>query len=99
MHADPPRFLPARLALGASACIEVIARIRRKPTRYCREMVRTLVEGAPYDGAPAAKALGLVYTPIEDTMRRTISWYLAQGLITRPLPGFTDSASDRAATA
>ena len=62
-------------------------------------VARTLVEGAPYDGAPAAKALGLVYTPIEDTMRRTISWYLAQGLITRPLPGFTDSASDRAATA
>jgi dihydroflavonol-4-reductase len=97
--ADPPRFLPAKLALGASACIEVVARIRHKPTRYCREMVRTLIEGAPYDGAPAAKALGLVYTPIEDTMRRTITWYLAQGLITRPLPGFTDSAPDTAATA
>ena len=53
-------------------------------------MVRTLIEGAPYDGAPAARDLGLVYTPIETTMRRTISWYLAQGLITRPLPGFVE---------
>jgi dihydroflavonol-4-reductase len=96
---DPPRFLPARLALGASACIEAVARVRHKQTRYCREMVRTLIEGAPYDGAPAASALELVYTPIEQTMRRTISWYLAQGLITRPLPAFTDTATDPAATA
>jgi dihydroflavonol-4-reductase len=92
---DPPRFLPAKLALAASACIEVVARARHKPTRYCREMVRTLIEGAAYDGAPAARDLGLVYTPIEVTMRRTISWYLAQGLITRPLPGFTDTESDQ----
>jgi len=93
--ADPPRFLPAKLAMAASACIEVVARVRRKPTRYCREMVRTLIEGAAYDGAPAARDLGLVYTPIEDTMRRTIRWYLAQGLITRPLPGFIDTAADQ----
>jgi dihydroflavonol-4-reductase len=97
--ADPPRFLPAKLALAASACIEVVARARHKPTRYCREMVRTLIEGAPYDGAPAARDLGLVYTPIEVTMRRTISWYLAQGLITRPLPGFVDPENDRPAPA
>jgi hypothetical protein len=58
-------------------------------------MVRTLIEGAAYDGAPAARDLGLVYTPIEDTMRRTIRWYLAQGLITRPLPGFIDTAADQ----
>jgi dihydroflavonol-4-reductase len=87
---DPPRFLPGKLALAAAACIEVAARARHKPTRYCREMVRTLIEGAPYDGAPAARELGLAYTPIEVTMRRTISWYIAQGLITRPLPGFVD---------
>jgi len=94
---NPPRFLPAKLALAASACIEAVARIRHKPTRYCREMVRTLIEGSPYDGAPAARKLGLVYTPIEVTMRRTISWYLTQGLITRPLPGFTDAATDEPA--
>lgn len=96
---DPPRFLPPKLALAASACIEAVARVRRKPTRYCREMVRTLIEGAPYDGTPAAEKLGLVYTPIEDTMRRTINWYLAQGLITRPLPAFADSATEGPATA
>ena len=54
-------------------------------------MVRTLIEGSPYDGSKAASELGLVYTPIETTMRRTILWYLEQGLIHRPLPGFSDS--------
>ncbi|HVC40687.1 MAG TPA: SDR family NAD(P)-dependent oxidoreductase [Candidatus Saccharimonadales bacterium] len=88
---DPPRFLPAGIALAAAAGIEVVARARRKPTRFCREMVRTLIEGAAYDGTPATRDLGLAYTPIETTMRRTITWYLQQGLITRPLPGFTDS--------
>jgi dihydroflavonol-4-reductase len=88
---DRPRFLPPSLALAASGCIEAVARVRRKPTRFCREMVRTLIEGSPYDGSRAARDLGLVYTPIETTMRRTISWYLEQGLITRPLPRFTRS--------
>ena len=41
-------------------------------------MVRTLIEGAPYDGSRAARDLGLDYTPIETTMRRTISWYIEQ---------------------
>jgi dihydroflavonol-4-reductase len=94
---DPPRFLPGGLALAASAIIELVARARHKPTRYCREMVRTLIEGAAYDGGPAARDLGLAYTPIEATMRRTISWYIEQGLITRPLPGFTGATADASA--
>src|SRR6202051_678732 len=91
---DPPRFLAPRLALAASACIELIARIRGKPTRFCREMVRTLIEGSAYDGSKAARDLGLVYTPIDATMRRTVSWYIEQGVILRPLPGFTDSSAN-----
>ena len=91
---DSPRFLPPRVALAAAGGIELVARARGKHTRFCREMVRTLVEGAPYDGTQPARELGLVYTPIETTMRRTIAWYLEQGLITRPLPGFTGSTPD-----
>jgi dihydroflavonol-4-reductase len=88
---DAPRFLPAPVALAAAGVLEAVARVRHKPTRFCREMVRTLIEGSAYDGTQATRDLGLVYTPIEDTMRRTIRWYLDQGLITRPLPGFTDA--------
>jgi hypothetical protein len=54
-------------------------------------MVRTLLDGHAYDGGQATRELGLVYSPIEATMRRTISWYLEQGLVLRPLPGFTAS--------
>lgn len=86
---DAPRFLPAPLALAAAGVLEAVARARHKPTRFCREMVRTLIEGSAYDGTQATRDLGLVYTPIEDTMRRTIRWYLEQGLITRPLPAFS----------
>ena len=57
-------------------------------------MVRTLIEGSAYDGSKASRDLGLVYTPIETTMRRTISWYIEQGLILRPLPGFAGSSAD-----
>ena len=96
---DSPRFLPPSLALAASACIELLARARGKHTRYCREMVRTLIEGAPYDGSPAARELGLDYTPIETTMRRTIAWYIDQGLIVRPLPAFSDSGNANPAPA
>jgi hypothetical protein len=62
-------------------------------------MVRTLIEGSAYDGSQATRDLGLAYTPIETTMRHTISWYLEQGLITRPLPGFTGSGDGAPKTA
>jgi dihydroflavonol-4-reductase len=91
---DPPRFLAPKLALAASACIELVARARKKPTRFCREMVRTLIDGSAYDGSKASRDLGLVYTPIETTLRRTVRWYIEQGLILRPLPGFTDSPAE-----
>ncbi len=86
---EAPRFLPAPLgARRCPACSRQSPGCRHKPTRFCREMVRTLIEGSPYDGTQATRDLELVYTPIEDTMRRTIRWYLEQGLITRPLPTF-----------
>jgi hypothetical protein len=56
--------------------------------------VRTLTEGAPYDGRVATRDLGLEYTPIETSMRRTIAWYVAQGLVRRPLPDFQASTGE-----
>jgi len=88
---DRPRFLAPRLAFALAAGVEVLARTRQRPAAFCREMVRTLIDGHAYDGGQAARDLGLVYTPIEATMRRTITWYLEQGLVLRPLPGFTAS--------
>jgi dihydroflavonol-4-reductase len=86
---DAPRFLPPRLAYTLAAGVEAVGRARRRRSPFCRELVRTLTEGTPYDGTKASTELGLAYTPIETSMRRTISWYIAQGLVRRPLPGFT----------
>ena len=82
---EQPRFLPGRLALTLSAGIEAVARTRRRKPSICREMVRTLLHGHVYDGSKATRELGLVYTPIEETLRRTVAWYVEQGLVTRPL--------------
>jgi dihydroflavonol-4-reductase len=91
---DAPRFLPPGVAFAAAAGVEVVARARRRRSSFCREMVRTLIEGHAYDGSGAARDLGLVYTPVETTMRRTIAWYIEQGLVTRPLPGFSSGAAE-----
>jgi dihydroflavonol-4-reductase len=49
-------------------------------------MMRTLLHGHAYDGSRATRELGLRYTPIEETLRRTLRWYQENGFITRPLP-------------
>jgi ABC-type glutathione transport system ATPase component len=80
------KLLPAPLARAAGALVEGAFRARGKTPPVCREMVRTLLHGHRYDGSRAARALGLEYTPVAETFRRTIEWAVAEGLVTRPLP-------------
>jgi dihydroflavonol-4-reductase len=44
-------------------------------------MVRTLLHGHRYDGSRATRDLGLEYTPVTDTFRRTIDWAVGAGLV------------------
>jgi dihydroflavonol-4-reductase len=76
-----PRVVPGSLALAATALVEMIARLRGTSSPVCREMVRTLQFGHAYDGSRATHELGLVYTPIEATLRRAIAWQRDEGLI------------------
>ena len=78
------KLLPAPFARVAGALVEGAYRARGKTPPVCREMVRTLLHGHRYDGSRAARELGLEYTPVADTFRRTIDWALAQGLVRRP---------------
>jgi dihydroflavonol-4-reductase len=48
--------------------------------------VRTVLHGHRYDGSRATRELGLTYTPVAETFRRTIEWAVAEGLVTRSLP-------------
>jgi dihydroflavonol-4-reductase len=76
-----PRLLPGWIAMAAAGAIEGAARLRGAHPPLCREMVRTLLHGHRYDGSRAGRELGLVYTPIEETLEKTISWLRAEGLV------------------
>jgi dihydroflavonol-4-reductase len=77
------RFLPPRLAGVAGTLVEGAFRLRGRHPPVCREMVRTLLHGHRYDGSRAARELGLSYTPVTDTFRRTIDWAVGEGLVER----------------
>jgi dihydroflavonol-4-reductase len=90
------RFVPRGLVRAASPLVGVTARILRRDSALCAEMIRTLLHGHRYDGSLATTELGLRYTPVEDTVRRTLAWYAARGMAPAPLPP-SGSARERRA--
>lgn len=76
-----PRFIPGWAAWAGAGLIELGAKLVRRKPRVCREMVRVLRAGHVYDGSRATRELGLDYTTLEDTIRRTIAWFEAEGLL------------------
>lgn len=75
------RWIPRGLAVAGGAAIEAGGRILRRDPPVCREAVRTLLHGHRYDGSRAERDLGLRYTPVEETLRRTLEWYADLGLV------------------
>jgi dihydroflavonol-4-reductase len=88
---DPVRMVPPALARTAAAVAEGAARARGRTSSLCRARVRTILHGHRYDGSRATRELGLRYTPVAETFRRTIEWAVAEGLVTRPLPRDIDT--------
>jgi dihydroflavonol-4-reductase len=76
-----PRFLPGGLVEALAAVGEGAARLVGRRPKFCREMIRVLRAGHVYDGTKATRDLGLAYTPIEETIRRTIEWFEVSGLL------------------
>ena len=58
-----------------------------------------MLHGHQYDGSRATRELGLSYTPIRDTLARTVEWAVAEGLVTRPLPAWPPSRASPASAA
>jgi dihydroflavonol-4-reductase len=79
------RFLPRALVRAGAPVITAAARIVRPDSGLCREMIRTLLHGHRYDGSLAEAELGLRYTPVEDTVRRTLTWYAEREMTPAPL--------------
>jgi dihydroflavonol-4-reductase len=76
-----PRLLPRRVATVAAAAVERGFRLAGRRPPVCREMVRTLLHGHRYDGSRAERELGLRYTDPRETIRKTVNWARAEGLI------------------
>ncbi|HEX7300020.1 MAG TPA: NAD-dependent epimerase/dehydratase family protein [Solirubrobacteraceae bacterium] len=76
-----PRLVPRPLASAAAGAVEGAFRLVRRRPPVCREMVRTLLHGHRYDGSRAERELGLRYTQPRETVRRTVDWARAEGLL------------------
>jgi len=74
-------FVPRRSVLPAAAMVEAAARAVGRTPPVCREVVRAGLHGHRFDGSRATRELGLVYTPLVETLRRTVDWFVAQGLL------------------
>jgi dihydroflavonol-4-reductase len=76
-----PRLVPKQLATVAATLVERGFRLAGRHPPVCREMVRTLLHGHRYDGSRAEHELGLRYTEPRETIRKTVAWARAEGLI------------------
>jgi len=79
-------MVPPALARGAATVVDAALRLRGRTSPICRARVDTILHGHRYDGGRAERELGVVYTPVVETFRRTIAWAVEQGLVRRPLP-------------
>jgi dihydroflavonol-4-reductase len=75
-----------------AAVSEDVFLIAGRTPPFCREMVRTLRHGHHYDGSRATRDLGLVYTPITETLAQTIDWAVGAGLVKSRLPSWRPSS-------
>jgi dihydroflavonol-4-reductase len=78
------RFAPRWLAPAAGELAQIAGTVARRKPPFCRETVRTLLHGHRYDGSRAERDLGLRYTPMEATVRRTLAWYAERDLAPAP---------------
>ncbi|MGZ8585948.1 MAG: NAD-dependent epimerase/dehydratase family protein [Actinomycetota bacterium] len=82
------RWIPPSVALAGGAVVELAGRLLRRDAPVCREAVRNVLQGHRYDGSKAERELGLRYTPLEETLERTLTWLAERGLVPpRAAPG------------
>lgn len=72
-----PRWTLTAIAVAVGAA----GRAAGRTPVLCREVARAALHGHRYDGSRATRDLGLTYTPIEETLRRILAWFEAEGLL------------------
>lgn len=76
-----PWFLNPNVVRAAAPIADRAARMMGKQSLLCRESARVMLNGHRYDGTKATRELGLAYTPVVDTLARTIDWFHGEGLL------------------
>jgi dihydroflavonol-4-reductase len=82
-----PVVLPVPVLVAAGAAGDLAGRLLRRDLPLCSEVARTLAHGHRYDGSRAQRELGLTYSPLDETLRRTLAWYVERGLVRAPIAG------------
>ncbi len=102
----PPRVrLPRGLMILGAAGLQAIAAITGRPALMTVRQARHFVGRYGFYSSEKARAgIGYTYRPVEDTLRRTIRWFLSTDLISAPrrasLPRrMVDASTRRASTA
>jgi dihydroflavonol-4-reductase len=75
-----PFVLPRGIVPSIGALVGGAGRVLRRDPPFCRELARTLLHGHRYDGSKAERDLGLRYTPLHETLRRTLAWLARRDL-------------------
>ncbi len=76
-----PRLIPDGIVRAAGYPLSFVAQYLPLPVPVCPEMLRVLLHGHRYDGRLAARELGFTYTPIDETLARTVAWYRDSGML------------------
>jgi dihydroflavonol-4-reductase len=75
-----PLVLPRGIVPSIGALVGGAGRVLGPDPPFCRELARTLLHGHRYDGSKAERDLGLRYTPLHETLRRTLAWLARRDL-------------------
>ncbi|MBI2846501.1 MAG: SDR family oxidoreductase [Chloroflexi bacterium] len=76
--ATPKLVIPQWLAYTGLRSAELLLPVLGIRPPLSSEWVRGGGRGARFDGTRASRELGLVYTPLEEALSRTVSWYKAR---------------------
>jgi dihydroflavonol-4-reductase len=76
-----PRWLSSGVVRTLGVPVATIISMLRPSSDVCADLVRTMLHGHRFSNARSREKLGLVYTPLESTVSRTIGWFEDEGLL------------------
>jgi dihydroflavonol-4-reductase len=80
-RASRPWFINPKAVSAIAPIVDACFRLTDRDSPLCADSARVLLHGHVYDGTKATRDLGLEYTPLEQTLSRTLDWFRAEGLI------------------